>query len=58
MGSVMANIQRTMPAPSMAHTFGAGRVFCFTPGHRDEVLADCTYRQFLVRGIQWALGRL
>jgi hypothetical protein len=41
-----------------AHSLGAGRVFCFTPGHRDEVLADPAYRQFLARGIQWALGRL
>jgi type 1 glutamine amidotransferase len=41
-----------------AHPFGKGRVFCFTPGHRDEVLADPAYRTFLARGIQWALGRL
>jgi len=41
-----------------AHACGKGRVFCFTPGHRNEVLADPSYLRFLARGIQWALGRL
>lgn len=41
-----------------AHARGKGRVFCFTPGHRNEVLADPAYLRFLARGIQWALGRL
>ena len=41
-----------------AHACGKGRVFCFTPGHRSEVLADPAYLRFLARGIQWALGRL
>jgi len=41
-----------------AHTCGKGRVFCFTPGHHNEVLADPAYLRFLARGIQWALGRL
>jgi type 1 glutamine amidotransferase len=37
-----------------AHECGAGRVFCFTPGHRTEVLEDPAYRWFLARGIRWA----
>lgn len=41
-----------------AHECGKGRVFCFTPGHRGEVLAHPAYRRFLARGIQWAVGRL
>jgi type 1 glutamine amidotransferase len=41
-----------------AHSIGKGRVFCFTPGHRNEVLADPAYLRFLARGVQWALGRL
>ncbi|MCX7028845.1 MAG: ThuA domain-containing protein [Spirochaetes bacterium] len=36
-----------------AHECGAGRVFCFTPGHRREVLEDPSYRRFLAKGIQW-----
>lgn len=36
-----------------AHACGAGRVFCFTPGHRREVLEDPAYRRFLAKGIQW-----
>lgn len=36
-----------------AHECGAGRVFCFTPGHRREVLEDPAYRWFLARGIRW-----
>jgi uncharacterized protein len=36
-----------------AHQCGEGRVFCFTPGHRLEVLQDPAYRQFLARGILW-----
>ncbi len=41
-----------------AHEQGAGRVFCFTPGHTDEVLADPGYRRFLRLGIQWIAERL
>jgi type 1 glutamine amidotransferase len=41
-----------------AHEYGKARVFCFTPGHRNEVLADPAYLRFLARGIQWALGRI
>jgi uncharacterized protein len=36
-----------------AHACGAGRVFCFTPGHRAEVLADPAYRRFVANGILW-----
>jgi type 1 glutamine amidotransferase len=41
-------------AAAWAHTSGAGRVFCFTPGHRSEVLEDPAYRRFLAKGLQWA----
>ena len=41
-----------------AHECGKGRVFCFTPGHRSEVLSDPAYLRFLARGIQWASGSL
>jgi type 1 glutamine amidotransferase len=40
-----------------AHACGAGRVFCFTPGHRLEVLEDPAYRRFLAQGIRWVLRR-
>jgi type 1 glutamine amidotransferase len=36
-----------------AHGCGAGRVFCFTPGHQREVLEDPAYRRFLAKGLQW-----
>jgi len=36
-----------------AHECGAGRVFCFTPGHRREVLQNPAYREILARGILW-----
>jgi len=39
-----------------AHGCGAGRVFCFTPGHRTEVLQDPAYRGFLAQGIRWVQG--
>jgi type 1 glutamine amidotransferase len=39
-----------------AHGCGAGRVFCFTPGHRAEVLQDTSYRRFLAQGIRWVRG--
>ena len=38
-----------------AHTAGSGRVFCFTPGHTPDVLNNAGYRQFLERGLRWAL---
>lgn len=41
-------------AAAWAHQAGGGRVFCFTPGHRDEVLSDPAYRVVLGRGIRWA----
>ena len=40
-----------------AHACGAGRVFCFTPGHRAEVLEDPAYRGFLAKGILWVRRR-
>lgn len=36
-----------------AHTFGSGRVFCYTPGHTERVLADPSYRAVLVKGLRW-----
>jgi hypothetical protein len=39
-----------------AHTYGKGRVFCFTPGHTESVLMDPAYQSFLVKGILWACG--
>ena len=38
-----------------AHESGRGRVFCFTPGHRAEVLRDPGYRATLEAGLRWAL---
>jgi type 1 glutamine amidotransferase len=43
-------------AAAWAHAVGAGRVFCFTPGHRAEVLSDPAFRSLLGRGIRWACG--
>ncbi len=38
-----------------AHETGKGRVFCFTPGHTEEVLNDPGYRAALETGLRWAL---
>ncbi len=38
-----------------AHEIGKGRVFCFTPGHTAEVLADPGFQRLLERGIRWAM---
>jgi hypothetical protein len=38
-----------------AHEAGRGRVFCFTPGHTEEVLNDPGYRTALETGLRWAL---
>jgi type 1 glutamine amidotransferase len=38
-----------------AHETGKGRVFCFTPGHTDEVLNNPGYLGVLERGLRWAL---
>jgi type 1 glutamine amidotransferase len=43
-------------AAAWAHEAGPGRVFCFTPGHDTEVLADSNYRTFLKAGIRWILS--
>jgi type 1 glutamine amidotransferase len=43
-------------AAAWAHHLGRGRVFCFTPGHRDEVLSHPGYRGILKRGLRWAAG--
>jgi type 1 glutamine amidotransferase len=43
-------------AAAWAHQIGAGRVFCFTPGHRDEVLASPSYLAVLENGLRWAAG--
>jgi len=40
-----------------AHQAGAGRVFCFTPGHGREVLSDERIAHMLFRGIRWSLSR-
>jgi len=44
-------------AAAWAHTAGRGRVFCFTPGHREEVLSHSGYRDVLARGLRWAAAR-
>jgi type 1 glutamine amidotransferase len=41
-------------AAAWAHQIGKGRVFCFTPGHRDEVLASPAYLAVLRNGLRWA----
>jgi type 1 glutamine amidotransferase len=43
-------------AAAWAHQIGKGRVFCFTPGHREEVLAGAAYLTVLKNGIRWAAG--
>jgi len=43
-------------AAAWAHASGAGRVFCFTPGHRAEVLSHPAYLGFLEKGVLWASG--
>ena len=43
-------------AAAWAHPAGKGRVFCFTPGHREEVISNPSYRAVLGRGVSWAAG--
>lgn len=43
-------------AAAWAHQAGEGKVFCFTPGHRQEVLSHPGYRTVLARGLRWAAG--
>ena len=52
----LANPDYGTSCAAWAHTVGAGRVFCFTPGHTAEVLGSPGYRRFLERGLRWALG--
>ena len=40
-----------------AHTAGKGRVFCFTPGHTEQVLHHPSYRAIVQRGMKWATDR-
>ncbi len=43
-------------AAAWAHQAGKGRVFCFTPGHRQEVLSHPSYRAVLTHGLHWLAG--
>jgi len=40
-----------------AHAVGKGRVFCLTPGHTAQVLADPGYRSLLGNGLRWVMDR-
>jgi type 1 glutamine amidotransferase len=52
----VANPDYGTSCAAWAHTVGAGKVFCFTPGHNPDVLENPGYRGFLERGLRWALG--
>ncbi len=41
-----------------AHQEGRGRVFCLTPGHRQEVLESEGWRKLAGAGIRWACGEM
>jgi type 1 glutamine amidotransferase len=43
-------------AAAWAHAAGRGRVFCFTPGHDPEALADADYLSLLKAGLRWTLA--
>jgi hypothetical protein len=43
-------------AAAWRHRAGAGRVFCFTPGHAAAVLADPAYRSVVLGGLEWLMG--
>jgi type 1 glutamine amidotransferase len=51
----LAHIDYGTSCAAWAHEAGKGRVFCFTPGHNDEVLRDPGYARFLDNGLRWAL---
>jgi type 1 glutamine amidotransferase len=38
-------------------TYGKGRIFYTSLGHRDEIWADARYQQHLLGAIEWLLGR-
>jgi type 1 glutamine amidotransferase len=42
-------------AAAWRHCAGAGRVFCFTPGHTTAVLENPIYRSILLRGVKWLM---
>ena len=45
-------------AISWCRTYGEGRVFYTSLGHREEVWRDERYQKHLVNGIRWAMGEL
>ena len=42
----------TFPA-AWRHGYGSGKVFCFTPGHNEETLADQEYKRVIISGLEW-----
>lgn len=38
------------------HTFGAGRVCCLTPAHREEGMLDDSFSRELLRAVEWSAG--
>lgn len=57
---LLATDHPKMPLGALAwtHTFGQARVFCLQPGHDDNSWSHPLFRTVLMRGIQWAAGRL
>jgi len=47
-----------MKAMAWTRTFGKARVFYLQPGHNNDAWSNETFRTVLLRGIQWAAGRL
>jgi hypothetical protein len=48
----------SLKAMSWTHQFKRSRVFYLQPGHNNDVWSHPTFRRILLRGIQWAAGRL
>ncbi len=57
-GMVGDMYQRPPFPATWARKHGEGRVFFTSMGHREDVWTNSTYRQILLGGLSWALGRV
>ena len=52
------NHARSMNTLAWARKFREARVFCFQSGHDSQTYVNPTFRQVVLRGIQWCAGRI
>jgi type 1 glutamine amidotransferase len=57
-GMVNACYQRPPYPATWAHTYGKGRVFFTSMGHREDVWTNPTFQKIVTGGFNWALGNV